>query len=148
MTLQRTLTPPTPLDFHPGTPPDYRKAADAINEVLWVFEWNYPDGQQRGEMHIDTDEVIPRLVLTIYVPDNDDAEDDRVKPLEATRDIERHTHPAEQVRDLIHWFLTHEADEQLLINGVRVWDPHLDEPGARDDAYVAEVKAQQELWDL
>lgn len=32
--------------------------------------------------------------------------------------------PAEMIRDAIVWALTHEVEECLLVNGVRVFDPH------------------------
>lgn len=116
-------TKPEPLIFHRYVEPIVREWAAAVHEYLWTFEWAYPDGQTRGELEVDTERGEPRLVLKVWVPDNDDPEDRNIRELEVSRPID-YRPPAEQVRKAIHWFLCHEADEQMLSAGVRIFDPH------------------------
>jgi hypothetical protein len=116
-------TKPEPLIFDQFVDPMLQEWATAVHEYLWTFEWAYPDGQTRGELEVDTDHGEPRLLLKVWAPDNDDPDDRTIKELEVTRPIGPYP-PAEQVRRAIHWYLCHEADEQMYSAGVRIFDPH------------------------
>jgi hypothetical protein len=109
--------------LRPQYPPLILERAQQVNHLLWTFEWTYPDGQSRGELHVDTDHGLLNLILEVWVPDNDDADDRTTRALAVTRAID--TRPAaQQIRATIHWFLCHEADEQMLFDGARPFDPH------------------------
>ena len=94
---------------------------DALDEVLDTFAWAYQDRDQlRGEVHVDRDEH--RLVLIVYVRDSDSL-DEEVAPLTVSAAITQ-AHPQDQIRELIHWYLCHEADEQMWFGQERVFYPH------------------------
>jgi hypothetical protein len=104
--------------------PEIQETVKDIKDYLWTFEWAYPNGEPRGEVVVNTRMGVPRLLLTVYTADNDDPDDREVKALAVTRSIRPYVPAAVQVRDIIHWFLTHEADEQMFSDGVRIFDPH------------------------
>jgi hypothetical protein len=126
------------LDYPSGTPAWLIEACDAINEELRWFTWEYPGGgDNRGEVSIDTtagdgDEQMPKwLRLDVWVADNEDPDDERVKPLRVLVDVFslRQENAREQIRGLIHGFLTHESDEQMFFgpNHEMTFDPHAHE---------------------
>lgn len=126
------------LDFPNDTPEWLRKASDAIAEELEWFTWEYPGGgDTRGEVCIDTsagdgDYEQPRwLRLDVWVADNDNPDDDRVKPLRVMIDVVPldEEDARSQIRSLIHAFLTHEADEQMFFGPEHemTFDPHAHE---------------------
>lgn len=98
------------------------EAMAAIEDELEMFQWAYPDrGENRGELEVDRDER--RLVLVVWVRDNETPDDEAVKPLHVSQAIT--DQPArDQIRSLIHNYLTHEADEQMWFGDVRVFYPH------------------------
>lgn len=96
---------------------------DAIEAELDTFQWAHPDrgDANRGEIHVDRE--TRRLHLTVWCRDNEAADDD-LHPLDVTQDIVLGESPREQIRDLIHGYLCHEADEQMWFNGDRPFYPH------------------------
>lgn len=100
---------------------------DELDKVLDTFQWAYPDrGQLRGD--IEVDRAAHRLVLTVFVQDSDnfDPQDEHHEQLEALTVSAAVTkaHPQDQIRELIHWFLCHEADEQMWFGNERVFYSH------------------------
>lgn len=108
-----------------------------IHRFLDGFSWHYPNGDDRGEVILEADDE-PSLLLTIWVHDNADSDREEVAPLEVRVPVDPYIAAAEQVRSLIHSFLTHEADEQMEwagppVNGtaiapVSLWHPHRFDP--------------------
>lgn len=102
--------------------------AAMLEAVLDTFEWTYGGGENRGEVHYDPE--VGTLVLEVWVHDNDDPDDERVKPLLVSQaicpdyEVRSLDDARDAIRALIHGFLTHEADEQMLFDGVRTYDPH------------------------
>ncbi len=98
------------------------EAIDAIDLVLNTFQWAYPDrGNNRGEFHVDRD--AQRLVLIVWVQDNETPDDEEAKPLNVSQPV-THEDAEDQIRSIIHNYLCHEADEQMWFDGVRVFYPH------------------------
>ena len=98
----------------------------AIAEELWDFEWKY--AHNRGETVADwsiefDDQKVVVLRGTIYTYNNEDEEDEIVHPLSFFYPISS-SDPREQIRETIHSFLCHEADEQMWFNGERPYYPH------------------------
>lgn len=100
-----------------------QRAMDDIEKVLETFQWanGVRRDQNRGEIHVDRDQQ--KLVLEVWVADNEDPEDDSVKPLNVSVDIDYHA-PWDQIRGIIHQFLCHEADEQMWFGEERPFHPH------------------------
>src|SRR4029077_8153379 len=89
---------------------DYRTR---LNDVLDHFQWAYPDrGQNRGEVTVDPDDD-DTLLLTVWCQDNANPDSDDLGMLEVRRPIDFYDSPENNIRYLIHGFLTHEADEQM-----------------------------------
>lgn len=108
---------------------DYEQVMDAIEAELYTFQWAYPDrGNNRGEIHVDREKR--RLRLQVWVADNDDPDDDTPKPLDVSLDIALGESARQQIRGLIHAYLTHEADEQMWFGNERPFYPHADHPQA------------------
>lgn len=128
------------MKYPPHTPPFVIEACDAIEKELDWFQWCYPDGSDnRGEVSIDT-ETYPApkwLRLDVWVRDNEDPDDDTIKPLMVHIDVTPIWRQAadEQIRSVIHAFLTHEADEQMFFGQNREmrFDPHANEKVARSE---------------
>jgi hypothetical protein len=100
------------------------EAMDAIDEELNWFQWAYPDrGENHGELAVDRD--TERLVLIVWVADNETPEDEEVKPLHVSQAITDEDAQV-QIRSIIHNYLCHEADEQMWFGkeGKRVFYPH------------------------
>jgi hypothetical protein len=96
--------------------------ADDIEKVLDTFQWAYPDrGYNRGELHLDRGSM--ELVLEVWVPDNDDPDSDEAKPLIVRVPLDDED-PEDQIRNLIHGYLCHEADEQMWFGNERPYHPH------------------------
>ena len=99
-----------------------KEAMMAIDEELETFQWAYPDrSENRGEVEVDFENQ--RLILRIWVRDNEDLEDETVQELVGSQDI-TYIDAQEQIRSIIHNFLCHEADEQMWFGEVRVFYPH------------------------
>jgi hypothetical protein len=98
------------------------KIMDAIELELDIFQWCYgiDRGNNRGEISLDRNEV--KLILEVWVADND-SEDDNIKPLLVSVDV-TYEEPREQIRNLIHRYLCHEADEQMWFRDERPFYPH------------------------
>lgn len=98
-----------------------------LAEVLWVIEyhewWNF-------DIDLDNRQQ-PAFEITVWTHDSR-SEDERIGPLVFTfplKGIEftSFENAAQYVRERIHQALAHEADEHILINGERYFDPHEDE---------------------
>jgi hypothetical protein len=95
---------------------------DLITIELNTFQWAYPDrGENRGELYVDYDER--KLVLVVWCRDNDDPDDEAIKPLNVTKDV-TDEEPRHQIRSIIHDYLCHEADEQMWFDNDRPFYPH------------------------
>lgn len=96
---------------------------EEIESVLDTFQWSFPDRtQNRGEVYIDHDK--DELVLSVYALDSDNPEDEFVKELLVTVPLSRQQSPEDQIRNLIHLHLCHEADEQMWFGEDRLYYPH------------------------
>jgi hypothetical protein len=97
---------------------------DMIDKELETFQWSYglDRSNNRGEVSVDREQNLLRL--EVWVADNDDPDDDTVKPLIVTIPINPLYDPREQIRDLIHLYLCHEADEQIWFGNDRPFYPH------------------------
>jgi hypothetical protein len=94
--------------------------------VLDDFQWAFPDrSENRGEVTIEEDGTT--LLLTVWTHDNENADDDHVHPLEVRTDINFRRSPEDNIRDLIHGWLCHEADEQMWFGMERPYYPHTDD---------------------
>jgi hypothetical protein len=95
--------------------------AELIEVELETFQWAYPGRtDNRGEIGIDYDTM--ELVLEVWTRDNDDPSTEVVRPLHVTLPIRRMA-PREQIRDIIHQYLCHEADEQMYFGEDRPYYP-------------------------
>jgi hypothetical protein len=105
---------------------------DKLNEELETFQWSYgmDRSNNRGEIYVDREEH--RLVLEVWTADNDQDEngDDTLKPLNVSVPITTYPEPREQIRNLIHLYLCHEADEQIWFGDERPYYPHQDNDGS------------------
>jgi hypothetical protein len=98
---------------------------DLLDRELETFQWaNYGDrSNNRGEITVDRENQ--QLRLEVWVADNDDPDCDGVKPLIVTLPIHpSYPDPQEQIRNLIHSYLLHEADEQMWFGDDRPFYPH------------------------
>jgi hypothetical protein len=95
-----------------------------IEHELEIFQWSYgvKRGDNRGEVSVDR--ASRRLCLEVWCADNDNDEDDNLKPLNVSVDINTYDEPRQQVRNLIHLYLCHEADEQIWFGEERPYYPH------------------------
>jgi hypothetical protein len=97
-------------------------AMDAIEIELETFQWAFPDrSYNRGELNVDRDKK--ELHLVVWCPDNDDPYNEEVKPLLVSKPVTSQG-PRVQIRDLIHEYLCHEADEQMWFGDDRPFYPH------------------------
>ena len=95
---------------------------DELEAVLDTFQWGYPDrSANRGEVTVDEDGET--LLLTVWTHDNQST-DEHVHPLEVRQDIDWFSTPERVIRDLIHGYLTHEADEQMWFGEEQPFYPH------------------------
>jgi hypothetical protein len=97
---------------------------DSIDEELQTFQWSYglDRANNRGEMTVDREEQLLRL--EVWVADNDTPDDPEIKPLIVTVPVSITLPPREQIRNLIHLYLCHEADEQIWFGNERPYYPH------------------------
>lgn len=100
----------------------------AIAEVLWSFEWRYAgnaDGCPAADWRIErNDEGVVVLTGIVWVENNDEPEDEAVHPLSFSIPVHPFRDPKDQIREAIHSFLSHEADERMFFNGERLFYPH------------------------
>jgi hypothetical protein len=97
---------------------------DMIDKELETFQWSFglDRSNNRGEVSVDRDEHLLRL--EVWVADNDTPDDPTAKPLIVTLPISTYDDPQEQIRNLIHSYLCHEADEQIWFKDDRPFYPH------------------------
>jgi hypothetical protein len=95
-----------------------------IEQELDTFQWSFglDRSNNRGEVSVDRDENLLRL--EVWVADNDTPDDPEVKPLIVTLPINAYNEPRDQIRNLIHSYLCHEADEQIWFGNERPFYPH------------------------
>lgn len=97
----------------------------ALAGAIDIFAWQRTgqDGTL-GEIDIDYKQFPdgPRLRLLVWTPDNENG-DDEPRALSVWAPIVD-SDPREQIRNLIHIYLCHEADEQLWFGNDRPYDPH------------------------
>lgn len=100
---------------------------DKLDAVIDTFQWGQGD-HIYGDVRVDRS--TNKLCLARYVLNNDNPDPEaELFPLEARGDIDPYREPRHQIRDLIHWYLCHEADEQMFFDGEMVFDPHQREVG-------------------
>lgn len=102
----------------------YEQIMDAIAQELQTFQWSCgaDRSQNRGEIWVDRYEK--KLTMEVWVNDNEDPGDDKLKPLIVSQSVMEYRDPREQIRDLIHRYLCHEADEQIWFGEERPYYPH------------------------
>jgi hypothetical protein len=97
-------------------------AMDAIESELETFQWAYPDrSENRGEIEVDRDDK--QLNLIVWCRDNEDPDNEEVKPLRVTKPVTSQDARI-QIRSIIHDYLCHEADEQMWFGEDRPFYPH------------------------
>ena len=103
---------------------NYNQIMDAIEAELYTFQWAHPDRGEanRGEVHVDREDR--RLHLVVWCQDNEGDGDGDLMPLDVTCDVVLDEDPRQQIRSLVHGYLTHEADEQMWFDGERPFYPH------------------------
>lgn len=98
-----------------------------IDRELDHFQWATPgrDGE-RGTITVDYGSW--ELLLEVWCQDNDgdptDPTFEELKPLTVRVPL-TNTDPRLQIRDIIHKYLCHEADEQMWFGDERPFHPHL-----------------------
>jgi hypothetical protein len=100
---------------------------DRLDKVLDTFQWAYQNREyNRGEITLDRETA--ELVLHISVPDSEDVDYDPAEtalvPLEGRFGLDWSLTPHDQIRAVVHAYVTHEADEQMWFNNERIFDPH------------------------
>jgi hypothetical protein len=100
-----------------------------LDDVLWTFQWSLDRANNFGEVSLDRE--TQRLVLHTNPLDSDDPEGDALS-LILSRDIDFNVSPEQNIRDLIHFHLCHEADEQMWFNNERPFYPHNEDGSLRD----------------
>jgi len=84
---------------------------DALEKISDGFQWGQGDNAL-GEVRLDREANMLRL--DVYVIDTDEPDDDiDRKGLTFSREVDPYLDPYQQIRELIHWHLAHEADEQM-----------------------------------
>ena len=103
----------------------FESIMDAIDAELQTFQWSCgaDRGNNQGEIYVDREDR--KLHLRVWCFDNEDDDPEAwVQPLDVTQDIVLREGPREQIRDLIHGYLCHEADEQMWFGEERPFYPH------------------------
>jgi hypothetical protein len=100
---------------------------DALDEALDTFQWAYQDrAHNRGEISLDRE--TGDLVLHIFVADSTDESYDpqetSLVPLEGRYPVDTYKDPQAMIREAVHAYVCHEADEQMWFDNERVFDPH------------------------
>ena len=96
---------------------------DEFEAALETFQWAYPNREQnRGEVYVEDDD----LILIVWCQNTDTPEDEKIYPLRVSIPIDEYTPARNQIRNIIHMYLTHEADEQMWFGDppTRVFYPH------------------------
>jgi len=83
---------------------------DRLEKVADGFQWGQGDAVL-GEVHLDRQANMLRL--DVYVIDTDNPDDEDSRGLTFSREVDPYLDPEQQIRELIHWHLAHEADEQM-----------------------------------
>lgn len=93
---------------------------------LDTFQWALPDrSENRGEITLDEN----TLRLVVWCMDNDpddptDPDSEYLKPLDVAMPWDPYMDPRDQIRRIVHGYLTHEADEQMWFGDERPFYPH------------------------
>lgn len=108
-----------------GIDPDDLPVARLFLSTLWTFHYarGFND-EALGDVDLVIDGGKLALRLSVWVADNDNGHDATVKPLEVLMHVDRYQLPEKQIRQLIHTFLCHEADEQMWFGNTRPYHPH------------------------
>ena len=101
---------------------------DDLDTVIDTFEWGPRDGINGPIGDVSVDREASKLHLEVWVHNTDEPENEELQPLHATIDVDPYMPPEQQIRALIHWYLCHEADEQMWFGPERPFYPH-DEEG-------------------
>ena len=101
---------------------------DEIDKVIDTFQWGYGDAVY-GEVRLDRESNTLRL--QVFCMDTEDPDGDEAGLLIASREVTDYESPQEQIRNLIHWHLAHESDEQMWFNGERTFYPHNEDGSTR-----------------
>jgi len=83
---------------------------DRLDKVAGGFQWGSADATL-GEVYVDREANMLRL--DVYVIDTDEPDEEERKGLTFSREVDPYKDPHQQIRELIHWHLCHEADEQM-----------------------------------
>jgi len=83
---------------------------DELDKVAGGFQWGDANATL-GEVYLDREANMLRL--DVYVIDTDEPDTDESKGLTFSREVDPYKDPHQQIRELIHWHLAHEADEQM-----------------------------------
>lgn len=103
--------------------PTMKEKREELEIVIDDFQWAYPNrSENRGEVWVDPD--TDELVLEVWTRDNENPDDERVKPLRSVVPIDEFMDARDQVRQIVHMFLAHEADEQMWFGEFRPFYPH------------------------
>lgn len=96
---------------------------DDLEYLLKDFQWAYPNREyNRGEITVDRENH--KLILVVWTQDNENPEQEEIGPLDVVTDITLNEDAEQQIRGLIHWYLCHEADEQMWFGNDRIFYPH------------------------
>jgi hypothetical protein len=94
---------------------------DRLDEECDHFQWGLGD-TVLGEVSVDRE--ANRLQLNVFVLDTDKDFHEDMDQLRVTIEVDPYEDPRQQIRGLIHFHLTHEADEQMRFRGEQTFYPH------------------------
>jgi hypothetical protein len=104
---------------------------DRLDAALDTFQWAYQDREHnRGEIHLDREarDGAGELVMSIFVADTADESYDPQEtplvPLVGRYPVDTYKDPQAMIREAIHAYVCHEADEQMWFDNERIFDPH------------------------
>lgn len=83
---------------------------DRLEAAIDNFQWGIGD-TVLGEVRLDREANMLRL--DVFVWDTDDEQPDEQKGLTVSIEVDPYEAPRNQIRNLIHFHVTHEADEQM-----------------------------------
>lgn len=110
---------------------------NALDEAVNTFQWGPAEGLL-GDVELDREANMLRLVAFVFDTDQD-MPDERGSLL-VSMEVDPYMDPRQQIRRLIHFHVTHEADEQMwfsdVVDGRLVMDrpfyPHNEDGSLRD----------------
>lgn len=112
-----------------GANPALARACRDIARAAWGFEWTAQPGAAVA-LGLRPDGIV-QLSLTTWVTNTDEPDDEELHPLVSSVPVSPVIDGPRQIRQLVHWWLTHEADEQLVFAGRRLFYPHDDQGRVR-----------------